>query len=364
MLRLKDGLSALQFFLLAIILTFVLANNASAEDVKINGKPGERLVLETAACIELITIIPELERAEVPGKGFYAVYNVPDTVQIDKVVELKSSQTKSTDKCDGSIKRFIINTDQTPKVNDVTLGKAFNLLLGALVIALLLESAFALLFNWRAFLEFFVGKAWRTPILFFGSLLVVRQFDLDLMKSLFNAYHPDARSAPENSWFTSILTAMILAGGSVGVNRILIALGFRSQIRPDLAPPVLSDKEAWIAISVISQQGRTVNARIDVEELETVASGGAVVPATVGQLSPKGLAHRIKNLFFPSLSRFPRSGGCKVSTEVYYRIVVTDLTNRAMYDLNGKKIGRFSDGDVFRFAPRAIVDFEVVLANA
>ncbi len=106
---------------------------------------------------------------------------------------------------------------------------------------------------------------------------------------------------------------MILAGGSVGVNRILIALGFRSQIRPDLEPPILSDKEAWIAINVTRQLRRTVNARIDVEELEMVALGGKVVPATVGQLHPKGLAHRIKNIFFhlcrafrgPADAKFP-----------------------------------------------------------
>lgn len=98
-------------------------------------------------CIELITLTPELELADVTGKRIHAIYNIPDTVLIDQIVELKIAQTKPAKKCDGGIKRFIINTDQTPKVNDVTLGKAFNLMLGALVIDLLLESAFVLLFN-------------------------------------------------------------------------------------------------------------------------------------------------------------------------------------------------------------------------
>jgi len=108
------------------------------------------------------------------------------------------------------------------------------------VLALLLESAFALLFNWRLFLEFFAGKAWRTPIMFVGALLVVEAFNLGPHARLFDAYNPasgGARSA--GSWFTAILTAMVLAGGSAGVNRILVALGFRTQVRPETVEPKL-----------------------------------------------------------------------------------------------------------------------------
>ena len=89
-----------------------------------------------------------------------------------------------------------------PKLPDDILPQAFRILISAFVIAVLLESAFALVFNWRLFLEFFVGKAWRTPIMFGAALLVVRAFpQLDLIARLFAVYSgsPAARTPSARS---------------------------------------------------------------------------------------------------------------------------------------------------------------------
>ena len=71
------------------------------------------------------------------------------------------------------------------------------------------------------FLEFFVGKAWRTPIMFVAALIIVRYFHLDLMARLFDVYSPetDPQKYPGNL-FTQTITAMVLAGGSVSINRV------------------------------------------------------------------------------------------------------------------------------------------------
>ena len=217
------------------------------------------------------------------------------------------------------------STDRTPSIPDSALSKAFNILVTAVVLALLLESACALLFNWRLFLEFFVGRAWRTPAMFGGAWLIVGIFDLDLMAALFDAYNPRADGLPsKGSWFTAALTAAILAGGSAGVNRILIGLGFRSQVRPDLAEPALDEGEAWIAIQV-SGKPAEVQARVDIDVLDLTAAEKATVPTTVGILRPRTVPQRLMQLLWPSRSRVPPSGGRKVATANCYRITVRDL---------------------------------------
>src|SRR5262249_32891646 len=146
-------------------------------------------------------------------------------------------------------RQYIVEANAAPEVSGQALQTSFEVLVAALVLALLLESAFALLFNWRPFNALVVGRAWRTPIMLAAAWLVVSQFRFDLMAQLFNAYYPQAAGAT-SSFGTSLLTAMILAGGSVGVNRILTTLGFRSQVKDADEPPQLDETHAWVAVEV------------------------------------------------------------------------------------------------------------------
>lgn len=240
-----------------------------------------------------------------------------------------------------------------PKLPDDILPQAFRILISAFVIAVLLESAFALVFNWRLFLEFFVGKAWRTPIMFGAALLVVRAFpQLDLIARLFAVY--SGSPAARGDWFTAVLTAMILAGGSVGVNRILVALGFRSQARPEVEQRP-DDKQAWVSVRV---RGATPDAGYGVN-FDAVDPPPPDVPTTLGILRPGAGAARVAELLFPVRGRVPRSGGIVVSTLKAYRISVTDLRTQRTFDALGRPLDRPQDAPLFRFASRAIVDFDI-----
>ena len=350
----------------AVGVCMALASSA-AEPTKLFVRPGSSAILDSAPCLR--TIVPAaggaVEAAKVSDTKTFAIYTAPASQNADVQITIESGAKDKADKsgCESAVqKQFTVTSDLTPQIPDSALGKSFNVLVTAFVLALLLESAFALLFNWRFFLEFFVGKAWRTPIMFAGALAVVLAFDLDLMAALFEAYSPRLGSPPpKGSWFTAALTAMILAGGSVGVNRVLVGLGFRSQIRPDASEPLLKEDEAWMSIQVKASSGK-VSARVDVEIVGAPDSTKADIPTVVGILRPRNLWQRLKDVLFPSGSRLPRSGGRKVSTSNCYRITVTDLrVGGKLYDAMGREISKIEDAQLLRFGPRAIVDFEIVL---
>ncbi len=104
--------------------------------------------------------------------------------------------TMDTNPCTAaSQKRYVVAFDQTPTVSAAALQTSFNALVAAFVLAVALENAFALLFNWRLFQALLVGKAWRTPIMFVAALAVVRNFRFDLMATLFDVvYGVDGRA--------------------------------------------------------------------------------------------------------------------------------------------------------------------------
>lgn len=231
--------------------------------------------------------------------------------------------------------------------------------MAAFVIAVLLESAFALLFNWRLFLEFFVGKAWRTPIMFVAAVIIVRAFELDLVAQLFSAYNPEANATiGRGTWFTSAITGMVLAGGSVGVNRLLVALGFRSQLRPEALAPELEPTEAYVAIRVQGQGAKSL-CQVNMDIVDPIP---ADTPRTLGFVGGSAtVGTRLAELLFPVRSRIPPSGGMRVSTTKAYRVSVTDLEDGKHSDTLGTPISRPSDSQLFAFSPKAIVDFTIRL---
>lgn len=253
-------------------------------------------------------------------------------------------------------KRVVVNLDQAAEVPKETLATASRVLVAALVIAILLESAFELLFNWRLFQAYFVGKAWRTPIMFLISLTVTRQFGIDVLGPLFDAYNGSPAGTSKGGWLTSVLTAMILAGGSVGVNRIMTRLNIRSPFpKTEEERLSLSDTEAYVSIRVIDKNGQG-------SYIVTMTEGtlNAALPAVLGVVG-KTRSGQDPSLWFPSKWRIPRSGGIKVSVNKTYDFSVTDTQTNISYNLSGAKIGGPVGPTSIRFAPRAFVDLAVVL---
>lgn len=211
------------------------------------------------------------------------------------------------------------------------------------VLAVLIESALALIFNWRVFLEFFNKRAIKTIVMFVVSLTVVRTFDIDIVADLMKIYDPN--SNPSNMMSTT-LTALILAGGSSGVNNLFIALGFRSRRREQTPQP--PKNEAWIAILIHRDSAATGEVLVQISE-ET-SGGTAEHDSIAGSINAR---KKLRDLFFPNRNRFPSSGGYKVEAGKVYQISVSGK------DESGNP--QTALGETYSFAPRAIVDLDVTI---
>lgn len=211
------------------------------------------------------------------------------------------------------------------------------------VLAVLLESALALIFNWRVFLEFFNKRAIKTVVMFAVALTLVRTFDIDIVADLMKAYDP---ASNPGAYMSVFLTALILAGGSSGVNNLFIALGFRSRIADEAPEP--PSTEAWVAILV--HRDKVATGEVLVQIKDEPSGTAAKHDSIAGSINAK---KRLRDLFFPNRNRFPTSGGHKVEAGKVYRITVSGK------DSTGTE--RTALGDTYSFAPRAIVDLNVKL---
>ena len=95
-------------------------------------------------------------------------------------------------------------------------GEMLTVLLGLFVVATVLESALATLFQWRPFRELFNGKAVKTVIMTAAGLIVVVGFDYDVFATLMGKAGAVGESGPASVG----LSALILAGGSAAVNKL------------------------------------------------------------------------------------------------------------------------------------------------
>ena len=214
------------------------------------------------------------------------------------------------------------------------------------VIAVLLESAFALLFSWRVFLTYFSVTGVKTIVMLLISWIVVYAFDIDILASLLNVYREKpAASLP----VSKVITAMILAGGSAAVNRIFVAVGFRSLPVPplDVKPP---ETKAWVAV-MVKQKVSTGRVHVGLKDLG-VAAAAATDPAPIAGTACAG-APNLFALLFRNPKRFPANGGYEVIPGHLYEVSVSGK------DAAGAP--QSVTAGTFVFANRAIVDFDITL---
>ncbi len=120
--------------------------------------------------------------------------------------------------------------------------RSLRAILKLFVLAVVLESALALLFNWRPFLMTFDGRGVKSLISFAASLGLVFTFGIDVVGDLMADFSATAQATV----FSQIVTAMVIAGGSSGVNNLLRSLGFRPVTRAeDLAPKPPPDEPGF-----------------------------------------------------------------------------------------------------------------------
>jgi hypothetical protein len=219
------------------------------------------------------------------------------------------------------------------------------------LLAVLLESALAIIFNWRPFIESFNARATRPLVSFGVSLAFVAYFNFDAVTGLMNAVDKPQPQLPAN-WFGYLLTAAILAGGSAGVNTILVALGFRDLKTPETASPKLDLTQAWVAVRVL-QYKTAGEARVQIGEPN---AQGDLPLAGVIRGSVNKTSSPFRRFFLRDPSRFPPFGGYLVPSKKPCRIVVSGVKK------DDPNYTRFSAEPVdLTPAERAIIDLTINL---
>jgi len=229
-----------------------------------------------------------------------------------------------------------------PQLNDAQFyASSFKALFALFIIAVITESGLALLFNWRPYLRRFDGKAANPLVALLFSLLLVWLFDLDIATSLMNTYSGTKLAANPPGM---VLTAMIIAGGSAGVNKVFQAFGFRSPASQEAAPkPPLN--QAWLSVTLRREKA---DGNVD------VLIGPAGHQQAAGSISGTGSRLRWLSWLLLNKSRYPGSGGHVMApgTPVEVTLVGVDSSKQPI---------RSATWGPYELATGAIVDVELTL---
>ena len=101
-------------------------------------------------------------------------------------------------------------------VSGVDGGKLASAAVLWVFLAILIEEACNILFNWKYYKERLGGKGLKTPIVVFVSLLICFVFDTDI----FMLGVQGVGLTAESNWLSKILSALLLGGGSSTAFRV------------------------------------------------------------------------------------------------------------------------------------------------
>jgi hypothetical protein len=222
-------------------------------------------------------------------------------------------------------------------------GEMFKILFAVFTIAVVLESALALIFNWRLFLLYFDSRGAKTVVSAAAGILVAWSLGLDVIDRLYKAMFPGGNAGL--GAFGYVLTGLVLAGGSAGVNNILKALGFRSLRDEEVRLPKPPTKQAWLAVRLNRK-----SAEGPVQVFLTRDNGGERLIGTItGRRAPTFLQPLRANPM-----RFPPLAGFAVPSDSLVTVQLRDPTLPAGQDASAL-------WGPYRIGEGAIIDFELTL---
>jgi hypothetical protein len=229
-----------------------------------------------------------------------------------------------------------------PNANDPhVLPESGQAIVKLFVLAVLLESALALLFNWRPFVVYFDGRAVKPLVSFAAALVVVFAFGLSDLEALLRAYGSTSMGE-DGARICRIIEAMIIAGGSSGVNNLLRNLGFRAIPTQEQAPKQPDKTDAWLSVGLHRNSA--------VGPVQVQIKPGVSIGTITGTLRKPGLW----SFFLKDTGRLPASGGMIVEPNVQYTVSVSgeDGKHQALTPPAPQQV---------MLAPGAIVDLEFTL---
>jgi hypothetical protein len=229
---------------------------------------------------------------------------------------------------------------------DQVYGVALKSIFALFALAVVLESALAVVFNWRPFVETFNPRAVRPLVAFVVAMIFVGLFNLDIVTSLVNGViGTHYLGSPTGK----ILTALVISGGSAAVNHMLVALGYRELKTPETAPKPPPTK-AWIAVSANRRNAKTGDIAVYVGKES--GPGAVTLPPRVGTIAGSS-AKNLLAYFLIDRGRYPSYGGHELDPAAGpYRVVLLPAGEPAPAPLTpGPRVS-----ELFNVAPGAIID--------
>lgn len=338
MLSLRAQISC-AVWLITFLLAVAISTHAHAQTV-VNAEPGEALRLELtekpitdpAAKYGKLQIIENVD-----GARRALVYLAPS--------DLSDFRDDVSYKLDGESKalKISVNAGVMKFGNEEVYERSFQAIFILFILAVVVESGLQLIFRWRPYVRNFDTSGVNALVAFGFSFLLVQMFNLDIATQLVNAYTSPAITYP-SSTVGSLLTAMIIAGGSAGVNRVFRGFGFRPIELPAEISGPRDETIAWISVMLDRN-----NAHGPVN----VLFGDEANPSVIGTIKGNQLQWPLFHYFIRNPGRFPQSGGFAVAvkSDQILKLVGTDVKGNVVEGTWGP----------FNVGPRAIIDVEMNL---
>lgn len=207
------------------------------------------------------------------------------------------------------------------------------------VLAAILESGLAVIFNWRPFVIYFDGRGVKAVVSVTAAYVLMRAFDIDIIAQIARDY---SSTAPSEQEFSQFVTALVVAGGSGGVNTLLTKLGMRDPARAQDVIPRPGPTEAWISVRLTRDQavGPVFVA------LKRDAGAFEYAGTINGSTHPRG----VLSWFIRDFGRFPNSGGHTVTPTIPYSIQLEGV------DRNGNRLVSATPWGPHALTPGAFID--------
>lgn len=274
------------------------------------------------------------------------MYKAPVDVKADLIETIRYEKDGSSREVPVRVAKPIDGVGPSPQGGtDGNFAAAFTVLIQLFLVAVLLEQALSVIFNWRPFLQNFDARGVKTIVSVLVAWFVVDRFALDFVKDLVNVYAVDKIPS---EFPTRFLSALILAGGSSGVNNLLVSLGFRSMRSAEQIAPKPPPKEAWIAV-------RLVRDKAVGPVVASIGPEGTTLPVA-GMIEGSSRKNGLLRYFLVDRGRFPVVGGHSLTPEDGKRYVV-QLDG---FDEKGAPLGAAKWGP-YAIAPGAIIDLDIRL---
>jgi hypothetical protein len=330
------------------------AAQAHAQDQPVPKKatPGAQLEIITGTKIQVTTQAKKGIAVVAPVEGnattLRLIYVAPASVTSDF---LDTFVYKDDNAKEQTVTVAVSSTSPPTLANGEMYEKSFKALFVLFIIATVLESGLAVLFNWRPFLEKFDSRGVKTLVSVLVAYVFVASFDLDIITALMNVYTD--KNYPI-SFPGEFITALIIAGGSSAVNGLFIALGLRSVRTVEQLTPKPPKTEGWVSVALTREKSKGHAVDVLIGDSSKVAVT-RVISATANR-PPKFLRY-----FLRDPARVPPSGGYAIpaGSDCVVELTARDSQGNPVKDADGSPVS--AKWGPHPIAAGAIVDIEITL---